>query len=192
MRNSSWLRGECQRVIDLAQFGINHYRRAALFTADQIRLAAIGGDLFKYHFNRFQRHGIRRLISNWSAYDEAFARGGAQPNTVPLAAGGLPLRTPAPVAAPALHVHHQYVIRLAGALRDPLREHLATCGVGSDVYYPLGLHQQQCFASLGHREGDLIETEAAAREVVALPIYPELTAAQRDHVVASVLEFVAR
>jgi dTDP-4-amino-4,6-dideoxygalactose transaminase len=127
-----------------------------------------------------------------TAYDEAFARGGAQPNTVPLAAGGLPLRTPAPVAAPAVHVHHQYVIRVAAALRDPLRKHLATRGVGSDVYYPLGLHQQQCFAALGHREGDLPETECAAREVVALPIYPELTAAQREHVVASVLDFVAR
>jgi len=127
-----------------------------------------------------------------AAYDETFARGGAQSNTVPLAAGGLPLRTPARIAAPAVHVHHQYVIRVRAALRDPLREHLATRGVGSDVYYPLGLHQQQCFAALGHREGDLPETERAAREVVALPIYPELTAEQRDHVVASVLEFVAR
>ncbi len=155
------------------------------------RLDALQAAVLRVKLRRLDAWNDAR-IRHASAYDEAFARGGAQPNTVPLAAGGLPLRTPAPVAAPALHVHHQYVIRLAGALRDPLREHLATCGVGSDVYYPLGLHQQQCFASLGHREGDLIETEAAAREVVALPIYPELTAAQRDHVVASVLEFVAR
>jgi dTDP-4-amino-4,6-dideoxygalactose transaminase len=126
------------------------------------------------------------------AYDQAFARGGAQPNTVPLAAGGLPLRTPASVAPPAVHVHHQYVIRVSAALRDPLREHLAAHGIGSDVYYPLGLHQQQCFAALGHREGDLPETERAAREVVALPIYPELETAQREHVVASVLDFLAR
>ncbi len=141
-----------------------------------------------------------RRLDDWNAarqrhaaaYDEAFARGGAQPNTVPLAAGGLPLRTPAPVAAPAVHVHHQYVIRVEAALRDPLREHLSARGVGSDVYYPLGLHQQLCFAALGYREGDLPETERAAREVVALPIYPELEAAQRDHVVASILDFVAR
>jgi dTDP-4-amino-4,6-dideoxygalactose transaminase len=126
------------------------------------------------------------------AYDQAFARGGAQPNTVPLDEGGLPLRTPTSVAPPAVHVHHQYVIRVAAALRDPLREHLAARGIGSDVYYPLGLHQQQCFAALGHREGDLPETERAAREVVALPIYPELETAQREHVVASVLDFLAR
>jgi len=126
-----------------------------------------------------------------AAYDEAFARAGARPSTLPLAAGGLPLRTPAPVAVPALHVYHQYVIRVPAALRDPLRDHLAARGIGSDVYYPLGLHLQQCFASLGHREGDLPETERAAREVVALPIYPELSDAQREYVVTSVLDFVA-
>lgn len=127
-----------------------------------------------------------------AAYDEAFARAGGRPSTVPLTAGGLPLRTPAPVAAPAAHVYHQYVIRVPAERRDPLRDHLASRGVGSDVYYPLGLHLQQCFASLGHREGDLPETDRAAREVVALPIYAELSDAQREHAVASVLDFVAR
>jgi dTDP-4-amino-4,6-dideoxygalactose transaminase len=127
-----------------------------------------------------------------AAYGAAFAKAGAQPSSVPLAEGGLPLRTPAPLAPPALHVYHQYVIRVPAAQRDPLREHLASRGVGSDVYYPLGLHQQLCFASLGSREGDLPETESAAREVVALPIYAELGDAQRDHVVASVVEFLAR
>jgi dTDP-4-amino-4,6-dideoxygalactose transaminase len=127
-----------------------------------------------------------------AAYDAAFAKAGAQTSRVPLSEGGLPLRTPAPVTAPALHVYHQYVIRVPAAQRDPLREHLASRGVGSDVYYPLGLHLQLCFASLGGREGDLPETELAAREVVALPIYAELDDAQRDHVVASVVEFLAR
>lgn len=126
-----------------------------------------------------------------AAYDAAFACAGARPSTLPLAAGGLPLRTPAPAAVPAVHVYHQYVIRVPAALRDPLRDHLAARGVGSDVYYPLGLHLQQCFASLGHREGDLPETDRAAREVVALPIYPELSEAQREYVVTSVLDFVA-
>jgi dTDP-4-amino-4,6-dideoxygalactose transaminase len=126
------------------------------------------------------------------AYDAAFAKAGAQSGAVPLDDGGLPLRTPVRVAAPAVHVYHQYVIRVPAALRDPLREHLASRGVGSDVYYPLGLHMQLCFAALGGREGDLPETERAAREVVALPIYPELDAAQREHVVASVLDFVTR
>jgi dTDP-4-amino-4,6-dideoxygalactose transaminase len=127
-----------------------------------------------------------------AAYDAAFEKAGAQPSSVPLAEGGLPLRTPAKIAPPALHVYHQYVVRVPAAKRDPLRAHLAERGVGSDVYYPLGLHQQQCFASLGGREGDLPETELAAREVVALPIYAELSDVQRDHVVASVVEFLAR
>jgi dTDP-4-amino-4,6-dideoxygalactose transaminase len=120
-----------------------------------------------------------------AAYDEAFARAGARPSGVPLTAGGLPLRTPAPVAPPAVHVQHQYVVRVPGERRDALRTALAARGVDTDVYYPSGLHQQQCFAELAH--DPLPETERAAREVLALPIYPELSDAQRDHVVAEVV-----
>lgn len=124
-----------------------------------------------------------------AAYDEAFARAGAQSSDVPLADGGLPLRTPAPVAAPALHAYHQYVIRVPAARRDALRAALAARSVGTDVYYPNGLHQQRCFAELAH--DPLPETERAAREVIALPIYPELADAQRDHVVAAVVAALA-
>jgi len=123
------------------------------------------------------------------AYDAAFARAGAQPSGVAWEAGGLPLRTPAPVAAPALAVHHQYVIRVPAERRDALRTALESHGVGTDVYYPMGLHQQRCFAGLAH--DPLPETERAAREVIALPIYPELSAAQRDHVVTSVVSCLA-
>jgi dTDP-4-amino-4,6-dideoxygalactose transaminase len=123
------------------------------------------------------------------AYDDAFARAGAHSSAVPLAAGGLPLRTPAPVAPPAVHVYHQYVIRVPAARRDALRASLAEAGVASDVYYPAGLHEQRCFADDEHEP--LPETERAAREVVALPIYPELSGAQRDHVVAAVLAGLA-
>jgi dTDP-4-amino-4,6-dideoxygalactose transaminase len=123
------------------------------------------------------------------AYDAAFAMRGAAPGSTPFGAGTAPLRTPRPAAPPASHVYHQYVIRVPGERRDALRAALEARGVGTDVYYPIGLHQQKCFADLAHPA--LPETERAAREVVALPIYPELSDAQREHVVASVVACLA-
>ncbi len=76
-------------------------------------------------------------------------------------------------------VYNQYVVRVQN--RDAVRGALNEAGVGSGVYYPLGLHMQQCFGNLGYAEGDLPETERACREVLALPIYPELSEAQVRH-----------
>ena len=85
------------------------------------------------------------------------------------------------------HIYHQYVIRTPG--RDELQKHLVKREIGSAIYYPLGLHQQDCFAPLGGKEGDLPETERAARESLALPIYPELTPEMQRTVVAAIGEF---
>ena len=87
------------------------------------------------------------------------------------------------------HVFHQYVIRVSGDRRDGLRQHLRAQGVGCDIYYPVPLHLQKCFANLGYSSGDFPASERAASETIALPIYPELSQAQQEHVVVSVRDF---
>ena len=87
------------------------------------------------------------------------------------------------------HVWHQYVIRTAR--RDALREFLAARKIGSEIYYPVPLHMQEALKDLGYAEGDFPEAERAAREVLALPIFPELREDEQQTVVAAIAEFFA-
>ena len=85
------------------------------------------------------------------------------------------------------HVFHQYVVR--AQRRDELRKYLSEKNIGSEIYYPIPLHLQPCFAYLGYRAGELPESERAATEVLALPMFPELTEGEQKHVVECVAEF---
>ena len=87
------------------------------------------------------------------------------------------------------HIFNQYVLRVAD--RDALREHLKQQQIGNEVYYPVPMHLQECFADLGHRKGDFPESEKAALNTVALPIYPELTTAQLQQTAQALTSFYA-
>jgi dTDP-4-amino-4,6-dideoxygalactose transaminase len=84
-------------------------------------------------------------------------------------------------------IYNQYTLRVSK--RDALQEHLKSKGIGNSVYYPLPLHLQPCFAYLGYSEGAFPESEKASREVISLPVYPELTQSQLDEVITAVKEF---
>jgi dTDP-4-amino-4,6-dideoxygalactose transaminase len=99
---------------------------------------------------------------------------------------GTPIRS-LTVSSHAHHVFHQYVVR--ADRRDELRKFLADRKIGTEVYYPVPLHLQECFIYLGYREGDLPESELAAREVLALPMFPELTEDEQRRVVESISDF---
>ena len=87
----------------------------------------------------------------------------------------------------AYHIYHQYVVR--AFRQDGLRSFLTKQGIGTEIYYPVPLHLQECFAYLGYKAGDLPESERASKEVLALPMFPELREDEQQRVVAAIAEF---
>jgi dTDP-4-amino-4,6-dideoxygalactose transaminase len=139
-----------------------------------------------------------RRIDNAQRYDHLFRTSPLSVVDAPTWAQARPRRPHADDGAPHVvlpampcdrHVFNQYVIRIAG--RDRLRSALDTRGIGTEIYYPVPMHLQECFAPLGYRAGDFPESEFAAAETLALPVYPELTNDQAAYVVRSVAETLA-
>ena len=128
-------------------------------------------------------------LDSWSAgrsacaafYREEFARRGLSSIVT------LPVEAFADRGVEYHHIYNQFIIR--APRRDALRDHLSRAGIGSEIYYPLPLHLQECFRYLNHHEGDFPEAERAARETLALPIFPELTREQLSFVVDRISAF---
>jgi dTDP-4-amino-4,6-dideoxygalactose transaminase len=112
---------------------------------------------------------------NAKRYDQLFASAKLKQVQMPFVAKGV------------RHIFNQYVIRVER--RDALRDFLNARGIGTEIYYPVSLHMQKCFAYLGMRPEECPESASAAASVLAVPIYPELSAAQQEFVVASIAEF---
>lgn len=171
--------------------------------AGNVRILRVHGAQNKYYHDKvggnFRLDAIQaavllvklKYLDNWSEkrknnallYDRLFEESG-------LISGGI-LQIPEAVYKPSgisrYHVFNQYIIRVEK--RDELREYLASKGVATAIYYPLALHLQKCFDSLGYKRGDFPETEKATTEVLALPVYPELSSDQQEYIVACIKEF---
>lgn len=125
----------------------------------------------------------RRAVA--ARYDALFrAAGLAETGSYPAKGIVLPHEVPG-----SRHVWHQYVIR--AVRRDALRDFLTARRIGSEIYYPVPLHMQPALASLGYKEGDFPQAERAAREVLALPIFPELREDEQQTVVRAIAEFLS-
>jgi dTDP-4-amino-4,6-dideoxygalactose transaminase len=118
----------------------------------------------------------RRRRENARIYDGHFA-------------GFAAVKTPR-IREGCVSIYNQYVIRV-GPRRDALRARLTEKGIGTEIYYPLSLHEQECFRGLGYQRGDFPESELAAAETLALPIYPELAAEQIAYVCEAIREFLS-
>ncbi len=101
---------------------------------------------------------------------------------------GSGVRTPELVGA--RHVMYAYVVRVPGGRRDALRAHLTERGIGTQVHYPVPIHLQEAARFLGYRSGDLPVTERLSTEVLSIPMYPELSETQQQHVSSSIREFL--
>lgn len=167
--------------------------------AERLRALRVHGSLVKYHheliginsrLDSLQAAILRVKLPHLDRWSESRRVNATRYNQMFEDAGLLEEITP-PAARPnARHIFNQYVIRIESRRRDALIEHLKQNDIGADIYYPIPLHLQECFRHLGYVEGDFPAAERAARETIALPIYPELTVEQQSYVVEKIREFI--
>ena len=165
--------------------------------AEKVRLLRVHGEKLRYHhqlvginsrLDALQAAVLRVKLKYLKRWTESRRRNAERYRVLFAEAG---LRAPS-ISLPATqkghyHIFNQFVIR--AKRRDALREHLTRKGIGSAIYYPVPLHRQACYRNLGYQPGDLPESERAARETLALPIYPELTSGQQRKVVQAIADF---
>jgi len=163
--------------------------------AAKLRVLRDHGQKPKYHYrfvggnfrlDALQAAVLRVKLTHLEAWHEARRRNAGRYDSL---LAGSAVTTPW-IAPHNRTIYNQYVIRHPD--RDGLRQHLSDRGVGTEVYYPVSLHLQECFADLGHRDGDFPESERAQREVLALPVYPELTEEQIGHVAECIAQYARR
>jgi dTDP-4-amino-4,6-dideoxygalactose transaminase len=146
--------------------------------------AVIGGN---FRIDELQAAVLRVKLKHLDAWTAGRQRNAAY-YTAAFAALELGARLRTPLAAPgSRHIFNQYVVR--AERRDALKALMAERGIGTEIYYPVPLHLQTCFAYLGYRPGDFPESERAALDTLALPVYPELNPAQLQHVVTVIRDF---
>lgn len=165
--------------------------------ASRVRRLRVHGGLTEYQhvevginsrIDALQAAVLRAKLPYLDGWSNARAQK-AQKYTHLLEGAQLSLRLDAPfIRTEGRHIFHQYVVRVPKH-RDALMRHLQAREIATKVYYPIPLHLQECFAYLGYKEGDFPETEKAARETFALPLFPELTLDQQEYVVNAIQDF---
>jgi len=196
---------------------VGHYGCLSFFPSKNLGCFGDGGMVVTNDPARAERMAILRAHGSWPKYHHKVIGGNFRLDTLQAAVVTVKLRhldmwtegrrrnaarydrllpeaglVPAitqPASKTTRHIYNQYVIR--SRQRDELQKHLKAQDIGTEVYYPVPMHLQECFAYLGHKVGDFPESEKAAKESLALPVYPELTDEQAAYAVQSIHDFVA-
>lgn len=164
--------------------------------ADRLRVLRVHGSRKKYIYetvginsrlDALQAALLRVKLQHLDAWTQGRTRN-AERYHVLIKEHGLEHKISAPtLPTNNVHAFNQFVIR--SSKRDALRDHLRQSGIPTEIYYPLPLHLQRAFSYLGYKEGDLPQAEAASREVLALPVYPELAVQQQEFIISSIADF---
>lgn len=166
--------------------------------AERLRALRVHGSQTKYVYewvglnsrlDALQAAVLRVKIEYLDGWTAARQRNAAH-YTAKLHELGAPVVTPCVASYQTRHIYNQYT--LLCPRRDELRQALAAQGIGTEIYYPLPLHVQKCFAGLGYREGDFPVSERCSREALSLPVYPELPSEDLDRVAAAIASFYSK